>query len=102
MEEEANMDRSNESAHDLGGQSRFVCKPIERKEREPIDDFGRRVDAMRLIVGAAKLVTVDELRRGVEQLDPQDYENFDYYERWLHSITAILLEKGVLKSEDLQ
>ena len=53
------------ATHDMGGAQRFRCTPVERDE-EPPDEFGRRVDALRQILAAKKLMTVDELRRGIE------------------------------------
>ncbi|EGH71511.1 SH3-like domain-containing protein [Pseudomonas syringae] len=92
---------SRAATHDLGGQSRFICKPIDRQAQIPIDDFGRRVDALRIVLGGAKIVTVDELRRAVEGLSVGEYEGMGYYERWLHALCAIMIEKGVLTEEDL-
>lgn len=88
--------------HDLGGQSRFICQPVDREKTKPIDDFGRRVDALRIVLGGEKLVATDEHRRGVESLSPSDYDNMDYYERWLHSFCIILNEKGVISEDDLK
>lgn len=41
------------------------------------------------------LMTTDELRRGVEALEPVIYNSWGYYERWAAAMTAILLERGV-------
>ena len=41
-------------------------------------------------------MTVDELRRGIESMPPDEYERAAYYERWLRSIETIMAEKGVL------
>ena len=42
-------------------------------------------------------MNVDELRRGIESMPPDEYERASYYERWLFSIEANLVEKGVLE-----
>ena len=55
--------------HDIGGLSRFRCSAVERDEAPP-DAFGKRVDALRQVLAAKKLMTVDELRRGIE-FDPR-------------------------------
>jgi nitrile hydratase len=39
---------------------------------------------------------VDELRRGIESMPADAYEQASYYERWLFSVETILVEKGVL------
>jgi nitrile hydratase len=46
-------------------------------------------------------MNVDELRRGIESMPPDEYERASYYERWLSSIETILAEKGILASGEL-
>ena len=48
-----------------------------------------------------RLIRVDELRRGIESLPPDAYERMSYYERWIASITASLVEKGVLDQDEI-
>jgi nitrile hydratase len=47
-------------------------------------------------------MTVDELRRGIESIPPEEYFGLTYYERWLRSIATLMLEKGVVTPEELQ
>jgi nitrile hydratase len=86
--------------HDMGGLSRYQCTPVERDEAPP-DAFGKRVDALRQILAAKKMMTVDELRRGIESIPEADYFALTYYERWMTSIAALMVEKGVIAAEDL-
>ena len=44
---------------------------------------------------------VDELRRAIEGLTPERYEALSYYERWTEAVEAILIEKGVITSGEL-
>jgi hypothetical protein len=46
-------------------------------------------------------MTVDELRRGIESLAPEDYRELGYYEKWLLSMIAILAERGLVDPEAL-
>jgi nitrile hydratase len=46
-------------------------------------------------------MTVDELRRGIESLPESEYHALGYYERWLRSISATMVEKGVIAAEDI-
>ena len=46
-------------------------------------------------------MTVDEMRRGIEALPPDEYEALSYYERWAASLETILVEKGVVSSEEV-
>lgn len=90
------------ATHDIGGLSRFRCTPVDPEDDAPPDAFGRRVDALRQLLAARGLMTVDELRRGIEAIPEEEYFALTYYERWLRSITALLLEKGVVTAEELQ
>ncbi len=90
------------ATHDIGGLSRFRCVPVERDEEGPPDAFGKRVDALRQILAAKKMMTVDELRRGIESIPEDEYFDLTYYERWLRGITTLMLEKGVVGAEELK
>ena len=47
------------------------------------------------------VLTLDELRRGIEELGPGAYDELSYFERWISSIGNLLLEKGVLHVQEL-
>ena len=62
----------------------------------------RRVDAlMMLLSGPRRIMTVDQLRKGIEALPPDAYDSMTYYERWIASLTNALLEAGVLTTGEL-
>jgi Nitrile hydratase beta subunit len=69
--------------------------PIDRTEHE-LADWELLADALLGTLGSAGVMNVDELRRGIESMPPDEYERASYYERWLYSIELILTEKGVL------
>ena len=57
---------------------------------------------MRLLTDSKRrILTVDELRRGIEEMGPGIYDELTYYERWIGSITNNLLEKGVVTVDEL-
>ena len=87
--------------HDLGGVSQFMCEPVDT-EPHALTDFDREVDAIRQILGAKKVMSVDELRRGIESIPEADYHRLSYYQRWIRSIAANLLEKGVVSEAELR
>ena len=87
--------------HDLGGVPRYMCDAIDAEPHE-LTAFDREVDAIRQILGMKQVMSVDELRRGVEALSEEDYLRRSYYQRWLRSITATLLTKNVLTTTELQ
>jgi hypothetical protein len=74
--------------------------PVVAKEHD-YALWEKRVDALLVLLSAKGLITVDELRRNVEQLGADAYERMSYYERWIASITETLLQRGVLNSDEL-
>ncbi|MDH3232496.1 MAG: nitrile hydratase subunit beta [Alphaproteobacteria bacterium] len=92
----------NRRYHDMGG---LPAGPIENEDHEP-DLWEKRVDAMMVCLGTSapdgkRLITVDEIRRVIEDLPPDAYDTMSYYERWVHSIATILAERGVYTPEEL-
>ena len=86
--------------HDIGGVSRFMCEPVDT-EIHALTAFDREVDALRHILGAKQVMSVDELRRGIESLPEATYHQLTYYQRWIRSITDTLLRKGVITEAEL-
>ncbi len=89
------------STHDLGGASKFMCEPVD-VEPHALDAFDREVDAIRQILGAKRVMGVDELRRGIEAIPEAEYHRLSYYRRWIRSITDNLLKKGVISEAELR
>ena len=86
--------------HDLGGAARFHCTPVEHDEVPP-DAFGKKVDALRQVLAQKGLMTVDELRRGIESIPESEYFALGDYERWLRSIALLMVEKGQVAKDEL-
>ena len=84
--------------HDRGGVP--TDARIDRSEHS-LADWEVLTDAMMGALGKSGLMSVDELRRGIESMPPDRYEHASYYERWLYSIETILTEKGVLAPGEL-
>ena len=84
--------------HDRGGRS--TDAPIDSSEHE-LADWELLADALVGVLGRRGMLNVDELRRGIESMPPDDYERASYYERWLHSVETVLIEKGVLAPGEL-
>jgi len=85
--------------HDLGGRP---AGPIDRAERA-LEPWEKRVDAMFQLLSSPErgIIRVDELRRGIEGLGAGEYDQLAYYERWITVIANLLLEKGVLTTDEL-
>ena len=84
--------------HDRGGWP--TDAPIDRTDHE-LADWELLTDALVGALGNVGVMNVDELRRAIESMPPESYETASYYERWLYSVEAILTEKGVLASGEL-
>ena len=87
--------------HDMGGVSKFMCDAVD-VEPHALDDFDREVDAIRGLLGAKKVMSVDELRRGIEAIPEADYLRLSYYQRWIRSITDNMLARGVFSEAELK
>jgi hypothetical protein len=83
--------------HDLGG---APAGPVEPHEHE-LEPWEKRVDAILRLLLAKGVLTLDELRRGVEELGPGAYDELSYFERWIASIANLLVEKGVVGVQEL-
>ncbi len=85
--------------HDMGG---LQAGPIDRNEAA-YAPWQTRVKALVLLLirGPRAPMTVDELRRGIEDLPPDEYDRLGYYERWIRSVAGILVEKQVFSQQEL-
>lgn len=85
--------------HDMGGLEADQVVPSEH-------DFAlweKKVDAIVKLLSTPdrKILSTDELRRGIEDLGPGVYDELNYYERWISSATNLLLEKGLITVDEL-
>ena len=83
--------------HDMGG---LEAGPVDRDEHDRVP-WEKRVDALMVLLGQRKIVCVDELRRGIEELGADAYDRYGYYERWMASMTNLLLEKKIIGVSEL-
>ena len=86
--------------HDMGGVSKYICEQVDIAPHA-LTDFDKEVDALRQVLGMKGVMTVDELRRGIEAIPEADYHRLTYYRRWIRSITDNLLRKGVITEAEL-
>ena len=85
--------------HDMGG---LPAGPLDRSEHTYAPWEIRTHALLHLLTSASRrIMTVDELRRGIEALGSAEYDRLGYYERWINSITQTLLQKGVLTTDEL-
>jgi hypothetical protein len=92
--------------HDMGGEP---AGKVERVEHD-YEDWERRVDALMMFCSGvrgnarwegSRLLTVDQLRKNIESLPPEQYDRLAYYEKWITSLTQSLIQRGVITTADL-
>ncbi len=85
--------------HDMGG---MPAGPLDTAEHE-LTLFEQRVDAMlRLLADPPRsCFTIDALRRAIEDLPPAQYDALSYYERWVHAMRLLVVEKGLLSEAEI-
>ncbi|MEW6300051.1 MAG: hypothetical protein AB1671_20345 [Thermodesulfobacteriota bacterium] len=81
--------------HDRGGWPE--AGPIEKTDHD-LAMWEKRTDALLVLLASPekRVIRVDELRRAIESLPPEQYETLSYYERWITAIETLLVEKGIL------
>lgn len=84
--------------NDLGG---LAAGPIDRREGEHLA-WQVEITATQAVLArpAHRLIRLDELRRGMEDLGP-DYDRLGYFERIVAALRNLLIEKQVLEPEEL-
>lgn len=87
--------------HDLGGMHGFGR--VVREENEPVfhAEWEKRAFALTLAMMARGINNVDEFRRTIERMPPARYLAVTYYERWLHAMETLAIEKGVVTRAEL-
>jgi nitrile hydratase len=84
--------------NDVGGMQGFGAISQELDEPAFHADWEAHVFGINRALLSAGVYNLDEFRDAIERMPPQDYLAASYYERWLHAITTLLVEKGVALS----
>ena len=83
--------------HDMGGQP---AGPIDISDHAT-EPWAKTLTAILLALRAQGLSRVDELRRHIEDLAPEDYDR-PYFERWTEAICDLLEEKGFTSRAEIE
>ncbi len=83
--------------HDMGGLPAGKVEPTEHDYAQ----WERRVDAMVQLLRLGGKITVDEVRKNIEGLPREAYDNLSYYEKWISSLTQCLIQRGVITTDEL-
>ena len=87
--------------HDVGGMQGFG--PVEQEADEPPfhADWEAHVFALNRALIGRGVYNLDEFRDAIERMPPQQYLASSYYEKWLHAIATLLVEKRVLSAQEV-
>ena len=81
------------AVHDRGGWP--TDAPIDRTEHE-LADWEILMDAIENALEDRGVMNTDQMRRGIESMPLDQYERASYYERWLFTTEANLIDQGIL------
>ena len=84
-----------ERPHDVGGNA---AGPIDISEHD-LAQWEKNTHALMGILGREKIIAGG--REFVEQIPPEAYEVFGYYERWIASTETQLIQNGVLTKDEI-
>jgi hypothetical protein len=78
---------------DIGG---FEAGEVPREERPPLFWEKQLIAMFNLLWRKTGVLNLDEFRRKVEELKPEEYERLGFYGRRLEALSRLLAEKEVL------
>ena len=84
-------------AHDMGGRLDPRRIDITSSNVKFKADWEKEVFAITLALGFSSLWNLDRSRYARESLEPQDYLQFGYFEKWLAGLINLLGENGIIK-----
>jgi hypothetical protein len=88
---------SARAANDLGG---LPAGPLALADH-PLLAWEKDAHALIDVLAAKGIVSVEEKRRGIDELGRDVYARLTYYEKWVLAACNNLLAKGVITSEEL-
>ncbi len=86
---------------DLGGMHGFGPVVEEADEPNFHAEWEARAMAMVVAIGACGQWNIDQSRHARESLPPADYMRFPYYRIWTEALQTLLLERGMVRPDEL-
>jgi nitrile hydratase subunit beta len=80
----------------MGGQAGFGSVPGTGEGPAAHSDWEAHVRALSTALARRGVFTGDEFRDAIERIPPAEYLSLSYYERWLHAMETLVVEKGLL------
>lgn len=87
--------------HDMGGMHGFGKVEPDADDLLFHAEWESRVLAMQRAIRAARAWNIDMSRDAIERLPPRRYLAASYYERWLMAMETLVVEKGLIDSDEL-
>ncbi|GAB5470305.1 MAG: nitrile hydratase subunit beta [Rhodospirillales bacterium] len=86
--------------HDMGGMHGFGAIP---RDRDYVfrADWQRRAFALAEALGGVVPYSADSHRQALERIPAADYLRRDYFEKWTIAVEGLLLDAGLVSSEEL-
>ena len=84
-------------AHDMGGRLDSRRIDITLSDVKFKAEWEKEVFAITLALGFSSLWNLDRSRYARESLEPKDYLQFGYFEKWLAGLINLLGENGIIK-----
>ena len=68
-----------------------------------LEPWEQTVEAMMWLLALPdrRVITIDQVRRVIEDMGPDVYDTLTYYERWIDGLTQVLLETGAVTVAEL-
>lgn len=88
--------------HDMGGMQ--CMGPVQPEKNEPVfhERWESRVFALVLVMFAWRKWNLDTFRYEQENTSPAEYLRMSYYERWLSSLTELLVKRGLATGAEIE
>jgi nitrile hydratase beta subunit len=88
--------------HDMGGM--HGMGPVEIEKDEPVfhAPWESRAFALTVAAAAHRKWNIDSSRHARERMPAAEYLAATYYERWLHGLETLLVEKGLVTAQELE
>ena len=95
------FDRKNKT-HDMGGQTGGPI-PIDPPDKPVFaEDWHARALAITVAAGVLGRWNLDSSRHARERLPADDYMAYSYYEKWLAGLATLLVETGLVSTDELR
>jgi nitrile hydratase len=90
-----------DGVHDMGGMDGFG--KVEPEPNEPVfhHRWEGRVLAMSRAIGVFRAWTIDTSRYAIEKMAPSIYLTRPYYEKWFLRNQQLLIERGLIDSDEV-